>query len=201
MMMTTFSLFPRWEFTAAAYIFNSDDDPRTDDATRSSFYAKYMSSRTREDDVRRDGPRARVPELGRRALRTLRDLWMNSPITLPLFDNNCRGQSARVQRDAESARVTNGRLLHVRDAHGVVPTSPSGRSWGGLRIEGPTRPSPSTGRVEVEPSQHAVFAISYDDEFNGNDGAGWEVGVMLFTPFSAALRPRPARRLDRSRPC
>ena len=33
MMMTTFSLLPRWEFTAAAYLFDADDDSRTGMAT------------------------------------------------------------------------------------------------------------------------------------------------------------------------
>src|SRR5262245_49400592 len=31
MLMNTYSLFPRWEFTIAAYLYNDDGDPRTDD--------------------------------------------------------------------------------------------------------------------------------------------------------------------------
>ena len=42
MLMNTFSLFPRWEFTAAVYIYNNDDDPSTDDGYSTSFYFKYM---------------------------------------------------------------------------------------------------------------------------------------------------------------
>ena len=40
-----------------------------------------------------------------------------------------------------------------------------------------------------EPSQYSVFAITYDHEFkNGTTGAGWEFGVMLFTPpFAKAM--------------
>jgi hypothetical protein len=39
-----------------------------------------------------------------------------------------------------------------------------------------------------EPSQYAVFAITYDHEFEGGKkGAGLEVGVMLFTPPFAKL--------------
>jgi len=33
-----------------------------------------------------------------------------------------------------------------------------------------------------EPSQHAVVAVTYDDEFNGSNGGGFEIGVMLFSP-------------------
>jgi hypothetical protein len=31
-----------------------------------------------------------------------------------------------------------------------------------------------------EPSQYAVFALTYGNEINGNNGAGFEFGVMLF---------------------
>ncbi len=42
MLMNTFSLFRGWEFTIAAYIYNDDDDPTTDDGYSTSLYAKYM---------------------------------------------------------------------------------------------------------------------------------------------------------------
>ena len=31
MLMNTYSLFPKWEFTIAAYLYNDDGDPLTDD--------------------------------------------------------------------------------------------------------------------------------------------------------------------------
>src|SRR5215218_1137096 len=33
-----------------------------------------------------------------------------------------------------------------------------------------------------EPSQYAVFALSYGQEFKGSNGAGFEVSIMLFSP-------------------
>src|SRR6187455_1649953 len=42
MLMNTFSLLPRWEFTMAAYLYNADKDNTTDDGYSTSFYAKYM---------------------------------------------------------------------------------------------------------------------------------------------------------------
>ncbi|HSW56462.1 MAG TPA: hypothetical protein VLH59_15360 [Ignavibacteriaceae bacterium] len=42
MLMNTFSLFPRWEFTVALYIYNNDNDPATDDGYLNSLYFKYM---------------------------------------------------------------------------------------------------------------------------------------------------------------
>ena len=38
-----------------------------------------------------------------------------------------------------------------------------------------------------EPSRYGVFAITYGDEFGSNKGAGFEFGVMLFTPPFACL--------------
>src|SRR5262245_725898 len=42
MLMTTYSLFPKWEFTIAAYLYNNDGDPLTDDGYSASLYGKYM---------------------------------------------------------------------------------------------------------------------------------------------------------------
>ena len=41
-----------------------------------------------------------------------------------------------------------------------------------------------------EPNPHAVFALTYDAEFKGGDGAGWEIGMMLFTPPFFQIGPR-----------
>ena len=38
-----------------------------------------------------------------------------------------------------------------------------------------------------EPSQYATFALTYGHEFAGSLGAGFEFGVMLFTPPFACL--------------
>ena len=49
--------------------------------------------------------------------------------------------------------------------------------------EGETRAIPEY-RIGLrwEPNAHAVFALTYDDEFRGDRGAGIELGMMLFTP-------------------
>src|SRR4030095_2780202 len=42
MLMNTFSLLNKWEFTMAAYLYNNDNDPATNDGYSTSFYVKYM---------------------------------------------------------------------------------------------------------------------------------------------------------------
>ena len=36
--------------------------------------------------------------------------------------------------------------------------------------------------IRYEPNQYGVFCLSYGQEFNGTNGAGFELGVMLYTP-------------------
>ena len=56
--------------------------------------------------------------------------------------------------------------------------------------------------VRYEPSQYAVFAVTYGQEFNGKNGAGFELGLMLFTPQFACFGYRiVAPRVTERRPC
>ena len=41
--------------------------------------------------------------------------------------------------------------------------------------------------LRYEPSQYGVFALTYGHEFAGSLGAGFEFGVMLYTPPFACL--------------
>ena len=33
-----------------------------------------------------------------------------------------------------------------------------------------------------EPDQYTSIAVTYDEEFGGSQGGGFEIGLMLFTP-------------------
>lgn len=63
MMMSTFSLLPKWEFTTSIFIYNSDNDPATDEGYSTSFYAKYMfyENKARPEDSRSSSGRAWTP--------------------------------------------------------------------------------------------------------------------------------------------
>jgi hypothetical protein len=39
-----------------------------------------------------------------------------------------------------------------------------------------------------EPNPNVVFAITYDEELGGDNGAKWEIGLMLFTPPFLCIR-------------
>ena len=65
------------------------------------------------------------------------------------------------------------------------PTTPTWSIVGevvGAEGEGTAPPEYRVG-FRWEPNPHAVFALTYDEEFEGRDGgAGWEIGMMLFSP-------------------
>jgi hypothetical protein len=197
MLMNTFSLFPRWEFTAAFYIYNNDNDPTTDDGYSTSFYFKYMiyenESKTGGWAVK--GGTGLDPGLldgEDRVNDGFQSFWMNSPITLAFFNNTLSWDimpGASVTENYGSEDKTAWAFTYATRL-AWYPFSPEWSivgevtgSEGDLNVPAEYR----TG-LRWEPSQYAVFAITYDHEFEGGTGgAGWEFGVMLFSPPFAKL--------------
>jgi hypothetical protein len=191
MIMNTFSLIPKWEFTVAAYIYNDDGDISTADGYSTTFYAKYMFY---ENKAQTGGaavkfgtgmrPGTLDPEL--RVKDAFRTYWTNFPCTIPFFDNKLSwdimpGASYTFDYDGGqkdgfsftySTRIAYypfsmkycfvGEVFGSKGSTGAIPEYKFGLRW--------------------EPSQYVVFAISYGQEFNGNNGAGFEIGAMLFSP-------------------
>ena len=196
MIMNTFSLFPRWEFTAAAYIYNNDDDPKTDDGHSTSLYAKYMIY---ENEAKTGGVAVKAGtgldpgylDGNDRVNDAFQTFWTNAPITIAFLDNRI---SWDIMPGASMTR-------HYGDEDKTVwaftystrlawyPFNPELSIVGEIYSSEGELDVPVEYRVGLrwEPSQYSVFAITYDDEFKGSNGAGWEFGVMLFTPPFAKL--------------
>jgi len=196
MIMNTFSLFPRWEFTAAAYIYNNDDDPKTDDGHSTSLYAKYMIY---ENEAKTGGVAVKAGtgldpgylDGNDRVNDAFQTFWTNAPITIAFLDNRI---SWDIMPGASMTR-------HYGDEDKTVwaftystrlawyPFNPVFSIVGEIYSSEGELDVPVEYRVGLrwEPSQYSVFAITYDDEFKGSNGAGWEFGVMLFTPPFAKL--------------
>lgn len=190
-LMNTFSLVPRWELTVAAFIYNPDNDPRTDDSYSTTFYLKYMAF---ENHAKTGGVAIKAGtglepgylESGVGLKDAFKTYWMNAPVTLPLLDNHLSwdlmpGSSVTFdygENDKTAPAFTYSTRLawypfNLQDA--IV-----GEVYG---AEGESR-SPAEYRIGLrwEPNQHAVFALTYDQEFSSSKGAGLELGIMLFTP-------------------
>ncbi|WP_207798953.1 hypothetical protein [Taibaiella soli] len=198
MLMTTFSLFPRWEFTVAGYMYNNDGDPRTDDGYSTSLYAKYMfyenKSQTGGAAVKvGTGMRPGTISGEDRTKDAFKTYWMNVPCTIPFFNNKL---SLDLMPGASVTRNFGGK--DQDDAWGFTYSTrvawyPFNMEWAavgeifGTTGEAGTLPEYKAG-IRWEPSQHAVFAFTYGNEFKGTNGAGFEFGIMLFSPPFVCLK-------------
>jgi hypothetical protein len=196
MWMTTFSLFPRWEFTAAAYLFTETADRTAATGYSTSYYAKWMlyENQAKTGGLAVKGGTGLEPGYVNNSVKledAFRTYWVNAPLTLAFFDNRLSwdimpGASLSLD-DGEDAPALGAFSYATRLAW--YPFNPklaiAGEVYG---AEGGAEAIPEY-RVGLrwEPSQYAVFALTYDDEFDGTKGAGVEFGVMLFTPPFARL--------------
>ena len=194
--MNTFSLFPNWEFTAAVYLYNWDDDPRTDDGYSTSYYFKYMFHENREKTggfAIKGGtgldPGYLLDNVGLKdAFQTY---WMNTPVTLPFFGYRLSWDlmpGASVTRDYAGAHFTAGAFTYSTRL-AWYPFTPAAAIVGEVfGAEGSSRSIPEYKiGLRWEPNPNDCFAITYGQEFNGTSGAGFEAGIMLFTPPFAML--------------
>lgn len=196
MLMNTYSLFKGWEFTIAAYLYNNDNNPATNDGYSASLYAKYMFY---ENKAQTGGAAVKFGtgtfpgtiDEHYRVKDAFKTYWMNTPATIPLFNNRISwdlmpGASVTANYDDSSAS-TFSFTYSTRVAW--YPWKPDlslvGEVFGSTGKTGAI-PEYKIG-VRWEPSQYAVFALTYGHEFSGSLGAGFEFGVMLFTPPFACL--------------
>jgi hypothetical protein len=190
MWMTTFSLIPNWEFTAAAYLYNDDDDPKTDDGYSTSYYFKWMlyENEAKTGGVAVKGGTGIDP--GYVSTYGLQDAfqtyWMNAPATVPFLDNKVSWDimpGASVTRnfgvdEGTAAAFTYSTRLAWYPFD--METSIVGEVFGS---EGEVRAIPEYKiGIRWEPNQYAVLALTYGEEFDGPKGAGFEFGMMFFTP-------------------
>lgn len=191
MFMTTFSLIPGWEFTAAAYLYNKDSDIWTADGYSTSLYAKYMFF----ENAEKTGGFAMKLGTGifpgyldatQSVTSAFQTFWTNAPLTLPLFGNTLSWDimpGASVTRNYGPEDHTAWAFTYSTRL-AWYPVSPTWSVCGevyGASGEAGSKPNYRIG-LRLEPDQHSVFAFTYDDEVGGAYGAGWEVGMMLFSP-------------------
>jgi hypothetical protein len=190
MWMTTFSLLPRWEFTAAAYLYNKDSDWTTEDGYSTSYYFKYM---VYENAARTGGLAVKAGtgmDPGYIAAYGLEDAfqtwWMNAPVTLPFFDNKVSWDimpGASVTWDYGEDKKTAPAFTYSTRVSWYPLNMESAIAAEVFGSEGEVRAIPEYKvGIRWEPNQYAVLALTYGQEFDGENGAGFEFGMMFFTP-------------------
>jgi hypothetical protein len=191
MLMNTFSLIPRWEFTMAAYLYNEDKDNTTDDGYSTSFYAKYMiyENKAKTGGFAVKGGTGTFPGTINSEVRekdAFKTYWMNTPVTIPFFENKLSWDimpGFNMTRNYGVEETTAWSFTYsTRVAYN--PWGPKFSFVGevfGSEGETGTLPEFKAG-LRYDLSQYATFAITYGQEFGDNNGAGLEIGAMLFTP-------------------
>ena len=196
MIMNTYSLFPKWEFTIAAYMYNDDGDPRTDDGYSASFYGKYMfyenKAKTGGASVKAGTGMFPGTINGEdREKDAFQSYWTNFPSTIPFFQNKLSIDlmpGASVTRNYGVEKTTAWSFTYS----GRIAWNPWSPKWALVGEVFGT----SCGVVAIpeykigprwEPSQYATIALTHGHELAGPLGAGFEFGVMLFTPPFACL--------------
>ena len=197
MIMNTYSLFPRWEFTMAAYLYNNDGDPLTDDGYSTSLYAKYMIY----ENANQTGGIAVKAGTGMfpgyfdgedRTKDAFKTFWTNVPITFPFLDNKISWDimpGASMTKNYGEPESTAWAFTYATRLawYPFRPDVAIVAEVFGAEGEAEAIPEYKAG-VRWEPSPYAVFAITFGQEFNGDNGAGLEFGIMLFTPPFVCFR-------------
>ena len=194
--MNTYSLFPKWEFTMAAYLYNNDSDPTTNDGYSTSFYLKYMFYQNKQETggaavKMGTGMFPGTLDADLRAKDAFRTFWMNTPVTIPLLNNRISWDlmpGASMTKDYEVNEYTAWAFTYTTRV-AWYPRGPKASLVGeifGSAGETSGLPEYRFG-LRWEPSPFAVIAFTYGQEFGGNNGAGFEFGLMLFTPPFACI--------------
>ena len=201
MLMGTYSLFPGWEFTNALYTYNEDNDLNTDDGHSQSYYAKYMFY---ENEAKTGGASVKFgtgmfPGTIKgedRKNDAFNTYWANFPLTIPFSKNKFSwdimpGASVTRKYDVNDDEEENaiGFTYSTRLAWYAFSEMLAivGEVFG-TEGEVYAKPEYKIG-LRWEPNPHVAWAITYGQEFNGNEGAGIELGIMIFTPQFLCFGP------------
>ena len=198
MFMTTLSLFPNWELTAAAYLYNQDADRKTGEGYSGSAYAKYMiyENKAKTGGIAFKFGVGQQPSYvvdGTGFEGASQTLWVNSPLTLPFLDNRLSWDimpGASVTRNYGDDEATVGAFTYSTRL-AWYPKGPTlalvGEVYG---AEGAAKLTPEyRAGLRWEPTTWANIAFTYGGTFNGMQGSGFEIGVMLFSPPFACFGP------------
>jgi hypothetical protein len=191
MMMTTLSLFPKWEFTAAAYLYNKDQNRKTGEGYSTSLYAKWMlyENKAKTGGVAVKFGAGQKPSYvldGSGFESASNTYWMNVPLTLPFCHNKLSWDlmpGASVTRDFGDNSETVGAFTYSTRLAWYPMSSKLALVGEAYGAEGEAELNPEyKAGLRWEPNDHANFALTYGGKFDGSHGSGFEIGVMLFTP-------------------
>lgn len=191
LLYTAYSLIPRWEFTTAAWIYNNDNNPNTDDGYSTTFYIKYMYFQNKK---KTGGAAAKLgtgafPGIlteENRVKDAFRTYWMNFPVTIPFYKDKfswdiMTGVTYKQHYGSDGNPAWS---FTYSSRLAWYPFSPKWSMVGevfGSEGQSVSIPQFKLG-IRYEPNDNDVFSITYGQQFNGTQGALFEIGMMIYTP-------------------
>ncbi|MGB5384021.1 MAG: hypothetical protein WBN19_09225 [Lutimonas sp.] len=189
-MVSSFALIKNFEFFVQAFLFR---DIRVDDYAQhfnTTVYAKYMFWVNEANT----GGAAVFLGMGQSPGSFTQDgysplhknYWTALPITIPFFNNTISWDimpGAMVDLDYGNNKETAwGFTYSTRVAvYNVIPKTAIVGEVYGTEGQAYSKPEYKVG-LRWEPNSFIVPAISYGGSFDGSLGAGFEIGVVIFSP-------------------
>ena len=189
-MVSSFALIKNFEFFAQAFLFR---DGRVDDYSQhftTTVYAKYMFWVNEANT----GGAAVFLGFGKSPgfyaqdgyLPLHKNYWTALPVTIPFFNNTISWDimpGALVDLDYGNNKETAwGFTYSTRVAvYKVIPKTAIVGEVFGTEGQAYSKPEYKVG-LRWEPNSFIVPAISYGACFDGSPGAGFEIGVVIFSP-------------------
>lgn len=188
--INSFALVQNWEFFAQANLYWEKKEQLLPQHFTTTVYVKYMFY---ENDAKTGGFAAflgygKSPGYFNQSqfLDRHTNFWTAVPITIPFFDNTLSWDimpGGIVDFDYGNNKKTAwGFTYSTRIAvYKIIPQSAIVGEYYGTAGELYSEPEYKIG-IRWEPNNTVVPAISYSSAVNGTPGAGFEIGVVIFSP-------------------
>lgn len=189
-MFSTFTLLPRFELNFQSSLFWADESLNTSQYFSINIFGKYMfwvnKANTGGAAIFLGAGKSPgyYTQDGYSALH--KNYWTALPVTIPFFSNTISWDimpGALVDLDYGNNKETAwGFTYSTRIAvYEVIPQTAIVAEVYGTTGEAYSKPEYRVG-LRWEPNNYIVPAISYGACFDGSPGAGFEIGIIIFTP-------------------
>lgn len=189
MMMGVAALFPNWEFNIGQYLYKKDIETGTTDHFSTTVYLKHMFY----ENAAKTGGWAVMGGTGiypaylqaGTVTQSFKSYWICAPVTFPFFDNTLSwdimpGAAVNLNYGSEKDTAWSFTYSSRLAVYKIIPHSCLVGEVFGAEGKGGSKPQFKVG-VRWE-SEHVVVAGTFGAAFDGSQGAGFEIGVMLFSP-------------------
>ena len=189
-MYAVFSLFPGFEFNLQTTLFWENEKLNSSQRYTTNIFAKYMFW----VNENKNGGAAVFLGIGKspgfytdKAYSAMhKNYWTALPVTFPLFNNTISWDimpGALVDFDyGDNKKTAWGFTWSSRiNIYKIIPKTAIVAEVYGTEGQAYSKPEYRVG-LRWEPNDYIVPAITYGNNFSGTGAAGFEIGVMIFTP-------------------